>query len=561
MTLALEGMARRAAGPRGRTVWLAAPLAAAGLVLLPLLALGWQAAGTGTGALAHLARAVLRDSLLQTGLLLAGVSLLVVSIGVVSAVLVSLFEFPGRRALSWALVLPLAIPTYIAAYAWVETFDYFGPVQTALRQIAGYTSRRDYWFPEVRSLPGAAAVVGFVLYPYVYLAARAALSLQSGSLLDAARMLGASRSETVLRVALPVAAPAVAAGTALALLETLNDIGGTQYLGVQTMTVAVFNTWLVKSDLPGAAVLALAMLGLVALIATAAARAAQAPAAASSRQARRVTRQELAGWRGALAALLCALPPAIGFAIPGLVLAHEAWRQWRRDGVPDGLLPALATTVGIGLAATALVLALTLAVAIGTRFAAHPASAPATRIARMGYALPGTVLVIGLLPVLGLTDRLLNAVLSGWPGWTPAAIVSGSVLALLVAYAIRFLAVAEGPVRNGLAATSENIDCAALILGRSRPVLATAILVPAILPALAAAAITVFVDVIKELPATLLLRPLNLETLATLLYGHAARGSFEDGAMAALLIVLAGLLPLLVLNPTLDSLAERRRAG
>lgn len=561
MTLLAAG--RTAAVRRGAisTSWLVAPVCAAALVLLPLAALTWQSLRTDPAAIRHLVGTILVDALFQTGMLLAGVSLLVVSIGVVSAILVSLFEFPGRRLLSWALVLPLAIPTYIATYAWVEAFDFYGPAQTVLRATMGYATRRDYWFPDVRSLGGAVLILGFVLYPYVYLASRAALALQSGSLLDAARMLGASRSATIRRVALPVILPAIAAGTALALLETLNDIGGTQYLGVQTLTVAVFTTWLVRGDLAGAAIIALAMLAVVAAIAWLAARLTAPPASASSRQARRVTRQALDGWRAALAALLCALPPLVGFVLPALFLLREAVAQWRREGLPAELLPALGTTIAIGAAATVLILGVALLVALGVRFTRSPRADLASRISRLGYAIPGTVLVIGLLPIFGGVDRVLNGLAAVLAGLPATAILSGSIAALLLAYLARFLAVADGPVRNGLASTSENIDCAALILGRSRPVLARSILVPAIYPALAAAAITVFVDVIKELPATLLLRPLNFETLATLLYGHAARGSFEDGAMAALLIVLAGLVPLLILNPTLDSLAERQRTG
>jgi iron(III) transport system permease protein len=537
----------------GKTTWLdRAAIAVAVLVLLPVLSLGVTAlAGRGAPiALASAAGAALRE----TGILLLGVAVLTTVLGVGAAWLVSAFQFPGRKILAFALVLPFAVPTYIAAYSYVEMFDYFGPAQTALRALAGWRSRSEYWFPELRSMGGAILVTSLVLYPYVYVACRAAFALQGAELNDAARMLGASRAEALRRVVLPVVWPALAAGLTLVVFETLNDIGASQHLGVQTLTVAIYSAWLNRNSLIGAAQLALLAL-LVVMLVVFLERALRNNRrfAANVRPRRPSAPLVLAGWRGAAAMAACALPVAAGFGVPAYILGRAAWRDAAQGGVSAELWTALGWSVFLSAVATAVVLAASVLMSVASRLTRRKVTEGAAGVAGLGYALPGTVLVIGLLPLLGGIDGWLNDAWRALGGGRLGLVLSGSIAAIVIAYAIRFLVIGLDQGRAGLNMLSRNADSAAEALGCAQPRLIARILAPAMATPLAGAGVLVFVDCMKELPATLILRPLNVETLATLLYGHAVRGSFEDGAAAALLIVLVGLIPLVLMSRLIDN--------
>jgi iron(III) transport system permease protein len=549
-----------AQGPRSR-VHLALPAAVMALLaLLPLAMLAASASGVSSASIAHLAEHVLVPALGQTGVFLAGIAAFCLVVGVGTGLLVSLFQFPGRRVLSWALVLPLAVPTYISAYCYVEFLGYFGPVQTALRGLFGFRTARDYWFPDMRSMAGAIFIVGLVLYPYVYLATRAALSLQPASFLDAGRLLGCSRRRAILTIVLPVAGGAIAAGLALCLMEAMNDVGATQYLGVQTVTVAIFTTWQIRADLAAAAVMALiAVLVTAGLMTLAAGTAGQKPRAASVKLATRHVRRPLGRIAAILATVACVLPVLLGFGVPGFVLADEAWRQFAREGLSPEVRAALFNTVLLSAVAAVLVVTVVMASLIGGRLLKASLVPRLIRLARLSYAIPGAVLVIGAFPLLSGFDRIVNAALVALGQPMAGQILGGSMIAIILVYTTRFFAVAEAPCGSALASLSPNIDAAARLLGTGQTETGLRVLMPAIRPALAAAAITVFVDAVKELPATLLLRPLNVETLATVLYGHAARGSFEDGAIPALLIVLIGLVPLILLDRSVDGLSQTRR--
>jgi iron(III) transport system permease protein len=338
-------------------------------------------------------------------------------------------------------------------------------------------------------------------------------------------------------------------------LETMNDIGASQYLGINTLTVAIYATWLNKGDLPGAALIALiALAAVLACVWLERALRNNPRFALTARPYRPVTPPRLKGWRGATAALIAAAPVALGFGLPAAVLVRAAWAQLANQGVPTELAPALGNTILAASLATSVILAVAAMLAFAKRFASRPFTSAAVRLSGIGYAVPGTVLVIGLLPTLGLADRLINDAAIAAGASRIGLILSGSLFAVVLAYAIRFLAIGIDQVDSGLSSLSRNTDYAAQTLGCTERRLAWRILAPALRPALAGAAVLVFVDCLKELPATLLLRPLNFETLSTELYGHALRGSFEDGAVAALLIVAAGLLPLLLMN----RLMERR---
>jgi iron(III) transport system permease protein len=470
-----------------------------------------------------------------------------------AAWLVATYRFPGRAFLGWAVILPFAVPTYIAAYAMVDALDFFGPVQTAFRAVFGFRSRSEYWFPELRTMPGAVMVMALVLYPYIYIASWAAFRMQGASLTDAARSLGCTRVEALRRAVLPVMMPAMAAGATLVLLETLNDIGASQYLGVNTLTVAIFTTWLIKGNLAGAAQIALVALVLVlAVLWLERALRNNKRFIMASRSYRPVTPPRLSGWRAGLAVAALLTPISLGFVLPMGILISGALRQLSIDGLPSELTSALWNSAVSATLATILILGIALVMGFAHRFSAWTRIKSAVRLSGMGYALPGTVLVIGLLPALGWFDGVINTLVIASGGPRVGLVLSGSITAIVLAYVIRFLIIGIDQVETGLGGLSRNIDYAALTMGCSEGRLANTILKPALQPVLAGAAVLIFVDCLKELPATLLLRPLNFETLATHLYGHAARGSFEDGALAALLIVAAGILPLLVMSRMIE---------
>ena len=534
--------------------WLLAALAVAALVLLPLLALAWTAAPGSDGRWSHIAANVLPHAAWNTALLLLGVGALVVSIGTGAAWLVTAYEFPGRATMAWALLLPLAVPTYIVAYAYLDLLHPLGPVQGVVRALLGYDSPRDFRLPDIRGLAGCIVLLGFVLYPYVYITTRAMFMTQAASLLEAARTLGAGRLALFTRVALPLARPAIAVGAALALLETLNDIGASEFLGVQTLTVSVYTTWITRSDLPGAAQIALAMLLLVVGLIALERHGRERQRYASTLRPRPMQRQHLRGGAAWLALALAALPVLVGFVAPTAYLAAETWQ---RLGQGTGVSPTLWTSAWNTLRVAALATVATVVAGLVLAWALRLAqarrrprlAAAALRLGSLGYAVPGTVLAIGLLVPLAWFDDGANLAL-GWLGIEPRMLLMGSVSALVLAYVLRFAIIAAGGTEAGLARIPLSLDQAARGLGDTSGAMLRRVHLPLLRPAMAAAALLVFVDAMKELPATLLLRPLNFETLATWLYADAARGAYEDGAVAALMIVLAGLLPVILLART-----------
>jgi iron(III) transport system permease protein len=530
--------------------WLGAgaALALAVLVLSPVAAL-MVAAAQGDGSLwPHLLTHVLPQAMVDTGLLLAGVGVLVVGLGTGTAWLVSAYAFPGRRWLEAALLLPMAVPTYIVAYAYLDLLHPIGPVQTALRGWLGHARPRDFVLPDLRSLPGCILLLGFVLYPYVYLPTRALFLMQAANLIEAGRMLGRAPSAVFLRVALPLARPAIALGASLALMEALNDIGAAEFLGVRTLTVQVYATWVNRSDLPGAAQIALVMLvAVLGLVAVERYARRGRGFAGTAQRPRDLARRRLHGWRAGLALGLGLVPVAVGFLIPATYLFRAAVERIGRVGWPTSLLPEIGHTVLYAGLATGL------AAGLGFLVAAAPCLLPGRlgqgliRVTGLGYALPGAILAIGLLGPLALADAVLSEGLTRVFGAAPALVGLGTGGALVAAYLIRFLAVATGTCEAGLARIPASLPDAGRMLGRGPAATLGRVQAPLAWPALLSGALLVFVDCVKELPATLLLRPLNVETLATHLYGEAARGTYEDGTVAALLIVLVGLVPVLVL--------------
>jgi iron(III) transport system permease protein len=531
-----------------RSLWPLASAAIALAVAAPILALATVAIAGSQGLWTHLIAYVLPAAVRDTVTLLAGVGIMTAMIGTGTAWLVTAHDFAGRKIFEWALLLPLAVPTYIIAYAYLDVLHPVGPVQTALRSLLGIDSPRDFRLPDIRSMAGCIVLLGFVLYPYVYLTTRAIFLMQTANLIDAARTLGVRRGQMFFRVALPLARPAVAIGVSLALLEALNDIGASEFLGVRTLTVSVYTTWVTRSDLPGAAQIALVMLAVVAGIVFLERR---------GRRDRRYTndvtrpqplkRHRLRGFAAAAAMLVCALPVAVGFVIPTTYLIDQTVARIRFAGVSPVLVREVFNTIVLSGIATLFAVAFALIAAYAARLGRGLLPAFLLRTVSLGYAVPGTVLAIGILPVVTGFEAAVDSVATYFLGISTGLILLGSGAAIVYAYSIRFLAVSAGSIESGFGRVSPSIDAAARTLGQTASGTLWRVLLPLTRPAIVAGALLVFVDCMKELPATLLLRPLGFETLATHLYGEAVRGTYEDAAIAALLIVAAGLVPVLIL--------------
>ena len=529
-------------------------VAAAALAVAPLLSLVVLAFGDTGDLWAHLARYVIPPALVQTALLLAGVAALTIVVGTGTAWTVTTFTFPGRDALTWLLPLPLAIPTYIVAYVYVDILDALGPVQSTVRAIFGWRSAADYHFPNIRSLGGAILLFSFVLYPYVYLAARAMFQTQGRLFSEAARMLGAQPWELARRITFPLARPAIAVGTALALLETLNDIGASEYLGVQTLTLSIFTTWLNRGSLPGAAQMACLLLVIVAALIVLERRGLQRRGfAALGTDGQLASRITLAGAGRWVAAGACFLPVVLGFLLPAGYLLREVTGRGLLAGFDTNLVRYTLTTVALASTATAITLVMGFLAVAALRYTKRPAIAGCVNIAGIGYAVPGTVLALGLLSPLVLVDNALDALSRATTGQGIGLLLTGSAAALVIAYVIRFLAIAIGFAQAGFARIALEFDDVARMLGAGPGTLARTIHLPLARPAIWGAALLVFVDCLKELPATLLLRPLNVETLSTHIYQFATRGSFEQGSLAALIIVAVGILPVVRITRYMDA--------
>jgi iron(III) transport system permease protein len=481
--------------------------------------------------------------------LCAGAASLSLVIGTVTAWLVTFYQFPFRRSLKWMALLPLALPGYIISFIYVDAFTYAGPVQQALRNLFGWSKPQDYWFPEIRSLGGAMFVLAFALYPYVYLAGRAAFMRQPMNQLLVARTLGRSPIRSFIEIALPQARAALFIGTLLVIMECINDIGAATFFGIGTVTTAIYGLWLDQGDLPGAARLASALILLMALLVYLE-TVAKARTLRDAKLSTLSLRTHLSGWRGALAVLIMLAPVFLGFMLPVALLLSHGFRRWR-----DVFTGATAEAIwhSVLLAGLACVTTLVLALLLShlARWQNSRALKAILRVASLGYALPGTVLGIGVLVPFGQFDQWLNRTLVSLFSTGPGLLLSGTVFALVFAYATRFLIIAVGQVEDGMAKIPTNMDDVARTLGRSRFYIFHSIHLPLLRPAIISAMLLICVDSMKELPATLILRPFDFETLATQVFTLASLGQFEQAAIPALLIVLAGLIPVVVLSRNL----------
>ena len=536
--------ARRRVSP----LWTVAVGIIAAIMLLPVLGVASLALGGSGDLWPHLISTVLPAAIVRTLSLMLGVGLATLVMGAGTAWLVTMFRFPARDAIVWLLLVPLAMPTYIVAYCYGDLFDFTGPLQTAVRFLTGAKHANDYWFPAVKSLPGAVFVLSSVLYPYVYLSARASFLQQSAGPLEVARTLGHTLTGVFWRVALPMARPALVAGVALAMMECLNDVGAVQYLGVPTLTATAYATWLQRSSLAGAAQISLVML-LFVLTLFLAERALRGNRGFHDKAGRARPSPEVAlsGWRAAAATFVCVLPFLAGFVLPMLALLRGALASWQ-DVTNTAFVKAALTSLGVSLLAALVTGVFALLFAYARRVAPNGLTRPAMRLASLGYAIPGTVLALGLIWPLSRFDNWFAGVVKALTGVSPGLILSGSVVIVVLAYVIRFMSVSLGAIESGLTRISPNLDAAARTLGQTAIGSLWRVHLPLLRPPFGAALLLVFVDCMKELPATLLLRPFNFETLATRVYGLAALDQFEEAALASLMIVLVGMVPLVLLN-------------
>lgn len=536
--LGFQGVARV-----GALGW--ASLASACLVLLPILAVVATAAGSGLATWTHLAGTVLPGYLANTGLLLLAVACGVVSMGVLSAWLVTTYRFPLQRLLEWALVLPLAMPAYVMAYAYTDWLQFTGPVQTALRALTGWQAR-EYWFPEIRSLWGAAAMLSFALYPYVYLIARTAFRDVSRSALEAGRLAGHSAWQCFWKVAVPLARPAIAAGAALALMETLADFGTVSYFGVEVLTTAIYKAWLSMNDAAAAGQLSMCLLAFVVVV-LAIERTNRGRAAYHSASRKPVAPVVLQGWKAWLAAAACAAPVAFGFLLPAAILLQYAFVD------PDArwtsrLTSLVGNSVAVAFAAALAGTLLATAMAYAARVSRAPAVRIANRVAGLGYAVPGAVIAVGILVPLGRFDNWIGGWIEAWTGARTGLLITGTVAALVYAYVARFLAVALQTMEAGLSRITPAMDDAARSLGASPAATLARVHAPLLASSVATAALLLFVDVMKELPATFALRPFNFDTLAVETYNLAKDERLAEAALPSLMIVAVALLPLVFVS-------------
>jgi len=532
--------------------WVVGALIIAALVTLPVGAVFFLALFPEENIWGHLAATVLPGYIRTTLALMLGVSFGTLLIGVGTAWLVTMCRFPGRRFFEWALLLPFAVPAYVIAYVYTDLLEYAGPVQGVLRQWFGWQSMADYWFPEIRSLGGAISMMSLVMYPYVYLLARTAFLEQSPHLLDVSRILGLGPWRSFFRVSLPIARPAIAVGLALVMMETLNDFGTVDYFAVRTLTAGLYDVWLGMGNLGGAAQIACIMLIFVTLLIT------------LERLGRRRQRHfqttkrfqtlpgySLQGWRATLAVLACALPFLAGFAVPAGVLAGYAW-----DNAATAWTPEFRTYASnsLLLSFSAALLAVVGGIFLGysRRLHKQPVLLAAARLASLGYALPGAVLAIGVIVPFAAVDNGVDAWLRAQFGISSGLLLSGTVFAVVFAYVVRFLAVSIGAIETSLAKVTPNMDMAARSLGQGPTKTLIRVHLPLIRGGILTAGLVVFVDCMKELPATLILRPFNFDTLATYVYQFASDELLAECALAALLIVAAGLIPVLLLSRTLS---------
>ncbi|WP_330203448.1 iron ABC transporter permease [Cyanobacterium sp. Dongsha4] len=496
----------------------------------------------------HLQETVLKDYIVNSLVLMLGVTIGVLIIGVGCAWLVTMCEFWGASLWEWLLLMPLAAPAYILAYSYTNMLEYFGPVQIWLRTIFGWESIDDYWFPSIRNIWGAIAMLVLVLYPYVYLLARVAFLEQSVCTLEASRSLGYNPWKSFLKVALPLARPSIIAGLALALMETLNDFGTVQYFGVSTFTTGIYRTWLGMGERVAAAQLASFLMGfIVILLAIEKLSRSHARYYQTSSNQQKLPRFHLSWWRSILAFFACLIPVTLGFFIPLIYLLNLTIRN-REETLNESFWALAKNSLILAVISAIIAIIIGLFMAYGKRIIPHKIIKTSVGIASLGYAIPGSVIAVGILIPLGRFDNAVDSWMNSNFNISTGLLLSGTITGLIYAYLVRFLAVSFNTIESSLTKIKPNLDDASRSLGYGAIATLVKVHLPLIKGGMLTALMLVFVDVMKELPATLVMRPFNFDTLAIRVYQYASDERLIEASAPALAIILVGILPVIALS-------------
>lgn len=513
-------------------------------VILPVLAVLWFALTPTENIWPHLLNTVLPRYIRNTVVLMTCVGILAAAVGIGAAWFVTRYKFPGRAWMQWALLMPLAVPAYVGAYALVDFLEYAGPVQTWLRSTFGFETSRDYWFPDIRSMGGAIVVISAAYFPYVYILSRAALREQSGAGYEVAQALGAGPWGRFWRVGLPLTRPAIAAGSAVVMMETVNDFGTVDYFAVQTLTTGIFTSWRQGGNLGGAAQLATCVLVLIALLVTMEKISRRRISHASgARNQRPVQPVQLHGLKAWAVSLLCFVPIFVGFLFPVVVIASHAFEA--SEWAAPGLLAALQRTLVVCLTAAAITVVAGLFMVYGVRLSGRKLPSLLMPLTALGYAAPGAVLALGILVPLATIDNALADAILAVTGVDPGLLLLGSAAILVYAYVVRFFAIAMGTADAALGRVPASLAMASRSLGRTPMSTLRAVHVPLIRASMGSAFLLVFVDCVKELPATIMLS--FQPTLATRVHAKASLELLSEAAPAALIIVGVGLVAVTLL--------------
>ena len=532
--------------------WITSSWAVSLLLVFPVIAIIYQGLQPAEGIFQHLMSTVMWDYIRNTVLLILGVGILSFTMAIPAAWFMAMCDIPGRKYLQWALMLPLAMPAYIVASIYTELLDYAGPIQVALRSLFGWQSPHDYWFPNIRSLGGAIVIIASVLFPYLYLLARTSFLEQSVTLMQSAQLLGKTPLQAFWRISLPLARPAIAVGLSLIAMETLADFATVNFFAVNTLTRAVYDTWQGYGSLHAAAKISSVMLVVVVLLLA---------LERFSRRKQKVFQKSMGQesvalltmrpWQQCLAVGYCWGLVAVGFLLPFAMLVFFAARYFSESWTSEFVEFSINTFV---IASIVAVLACMIAVLVGLfrRLHAQRGSDLPAQLSSMGYAVPGTVLAIGILIPFGWLDHTLNDAIEYFGGKGPGLLFSGTMLALVAGYLVRFTAIAVGSVESSLNKIPPSLDMVSRTLGHRTVKMVRKVHVPLISKGCFTALLLVFIESMKELPAALILRPFNFETLATYVYQFVSDERIEHGALAAIVIILVGLIPLIILSRSIE---------
>ncbi len=515
---------------------------------MPLISVIYLAMESNWGVWHHLIETSLFHYIKITGALLIGVAIIIFLVGVGTAWLVTMYDFPLKSSFEWLLIFPLAFPSYVVAYAYTDLLEFSGFIQSTLRSFFGWRVG-DYWFPEIRSLTGASIIMGFVLYPYVYLLARAAFLEHSVSALQANRVLGGGPIDTFVRVALPSARPAIIVGMSLALMETMNDYGTVDFFAVPTLTVGLIDVWLGMNSLSSAAQIASLMLSfvIIILIIEQISRVNQRFYQQGSSRFSKLPIVKLEGLRGYCALSFCAVPVLIGFIIPLVILIRLSFLYFEKTWTNE-FLGQIGNSLLLSFIAALVVIVISLFLGYGKRITQSKAIKIIISISKFGYGIPGAVIAMGVLIPFAFFDNTLNDWLFDYFGISIGLVLSGSIVAILFAYVVRFLFLGLGQIESSLEKISPTMDMAFRSLGNTKSETLLNLHLPMLKGGILVAGILVFVDCMKELPATLILRPFNFDTLAINVYQYASDEMLGEAATGSLIIVAIGLLPVVILS-------------